>query len=113
MSSSLPSFNKKHIFSYVGLCIHQLLILEAVHKAEILWIKKKSMLCVTWTLDSGRLILRATSSLMKMSGYRVLENRASRMSSCARVKVVRSRRCLRGVSAEKTNTNIIITITDE
>lgn len=24
--------------------------------------------CLTWTLDSGRLIFRATSSLMKMSG---------------------------------------------
>ena len=49
----------------------------------------------TCTLDSGRLIFRATSSLMKMSGYLVLEKSDSRMSSWARVKVVRSRRCFR------------------
>ena len=54
-------------------------------------------LMLTWTLDSGRLILRATSSLMKMSGYRVLANSASRTSSCALVKVVLSRRCFRGL----------------
>lgn len=35
----------------------------------------------TWTLDSGRLIFSATSSRMKISGYRVLANRASRTSS--------------------------------
>jgi len=54
-------------------------------------------LMLTWTLDSGRLILRATSSLMKMSGYRVLANSASRTSSCALVNVVLSRRCFRGL----------------
>lgn len=53
----------------------------------------------TCTLDSGRLIFSATSSLMKMSGYRVLANSDSRMSSCVRVKVVRSRRCFRGFAA--------------
>lgn len=52
----------------------------------------------TWTLDSGRLILSATSSRMKMSGYRVLAKSASSTSSCERVKVVRSRRCFRGVA---------------
>ena len=36
-----------------------------------------------------------TSSRMKMSGYRVFMNNASRTSSCARVNVVRSRRCFR------------------
>lgn len=56
---------------------------------------------LTWTRDSGRLILRATSSLMKMSGYLVLEKSASRMSSCVRVKVVRSLRCFRGVAAKR------------
>lgn len=35
---------------------------------------------------------------MKMSGYRVLANRASRMSSCIRVNVVLSLRCFRGFS---------------
>ena len=54
-------------------------------------------LMLTWTLDSGRLILRATSSLMKMSGYRVLANSASSTSSCALVNVVLSRRCFRGL----------------
>ena len=38
----------------------------------------------------------ATSSRIKMSGYRVLPNSDSSMSSCARVNVVRSRRCFRG-----------------
>ena len=64
-------------------------------------------LSVTWTRDSGRLIFRATSSLMKMSGYRVLANSASRMSSWARVKVVRSLRCLRGVSAQRKTSNTV------
>lgn len=56
----------------------------------------------TWTRDSGRLIFRATSSRMKMSGYRVLANRASKISSCDRVKVVRSLRCFRGVAGYPT-----------
>ena len=47
----------------------------------------------TWTLDSGRLILSATSSLMKTSGYRVRWNRLSKTSNCCRENVVRSRRC--------------------
>lgn len=55
--------------------------------------------CPTCTLDSGKLIFSATSSRMKMSGYRVLANSASSTSSCARVKVVLSRRCFRGVAA--------------
>ena len=49
--------------------------------------------CITWTLDSGRLIFSATSSRIKMSGYLVLENRDSRTSNCALVNVVRSLRC--------------------
>lgn len=56
-------------------------------------------ICPTCTLDSGKLIFSATSSRMKMSGYRVLANRASSTSSCARVNVVLSRRCFRGVAA--------------
>lgn len=56
----------------------------------------------TWTRDSGRLIFRATSSRMKMSGYRVLAKSASSTSSCERVKVVRSRRCFRGVAGYPT-----------
>ena len=56
-------------------------------------------ICPTCTLDSGKLIFSATSSRMKMSGYRVLANSASSTSSCARVNVVLSRRCFRGVAA--------------
>lgn len=52
----------------------------------------------TCTRDSGRLIFSATSSRMNMSGYRVLANNASKTSSCARVKVVLSRLCFRGVA---------------
>lgn len=55
----------------------------------------------TWTRDSGRLILSATSSLMNMSGYLVFPKRLSRISSWARVKVVRSRRCFRGFPGNK------------
>lgn len=62
--------------------------------------KGKSLyICPTCTLDSGKLIFSATSSRMKMSGYRVLANSASSTSSCARVNVVLSRRCFRGVAA--------------
>lgn len=39
--------------------------------------------------------MSATSSLAKMSGYRVLVNKSSSTSSWALVNVVRSRRCLR------------------
>lgn len=53
---------------------------------------------LTWTLDSGKLIFSATSSRMNMSGYLVLPNSDSRMSSWARVKVVRSLRCFRGLT---------------
>lgn len=49
----------------------------------------------TCTLDSGRLIFKATSSRIKISGYRVLPNSDSNTSNCARVNVVRSRLCLR------------------
>lgn len=49
----------------------------------------------TWTLDSGKLILSATSSRIKMSGYLVLPNSDSSTSNWARVNVVRSRRCFR------------------
>lgn len=55
----------------------------------------KRFALLTWTLDSGKLIFSAASSRIKMSGYRVLLNKDSNMSSCARVNVVRSRRCLR------------------
>lgn len=54
----------------------------------------------TCTRDSGKLIFSATSSLMKMSGYLVFWKRDSRMSSWARVKVVLSLRCFRGLDAE-------------
>ena len=37
---------------------------------------------VTCTLDSGKLILIATSSRMNKSGYLVLENRDSSTSNC-------------------------------
>lgn len=47
----------------------------------------------TCTRDSGRLIFNATSSRMKMSGYRVFWNSDSRMSSWERENVVRSRLC--------------------
>lgn len=60
--------------------------------------------CLAWTLDSGRLIFSATSSRMKMSGYRVLAKRDSRTSSWERVKVVRSLRCFLGVAAEQNDT---------
>ena len=50
---------------------------------------------LTWTRLSGKLIFSATSSRMKMSGYRVFVNKFSKMSSCALVNVVRSRRCFR------------------
>ena len=56
-------------------------------------------ICPTCTLDSGKLIFSATSSRMKISGYRVFANNASSTSSCARVNVVLSRRCFRGVAA--------------
>lgn len=56
---------------------------------------------LTCTLDSGRLIFKATSSLMKISGYRVLPNRFSSTSSWARVNVVLSLLCLRGVPDQK------------
>ena len=76
-------------------------------------VQEQNRFC-TWTLDSGRLILRATSSLMKMSGYRVFSKSASRTSSCARVNVVLSRRCLRGLPArsilQPKKTNIKISI---
>lgn len=42
--------------------------------------RKKEMI-ITWTRDSGRLILRATSSRIKMSGYLVFENSPSSTSS--------------------------------
>lgn len=47
----------------------------------------------TWTLDSGRLIFKATSSLMKISGYLVFWNRVSSTSNCCLVKVVLSLLC--------------------
>lgn len=53
---------------------------------------------LTCTLDSGRLIFRATSSRIKMSGYRVLPNSDSSTSNWARVNVVLSRLCLRGLT---------------
>lgn len=56
---------------------------------------------LTCTLDSGRLIFRATSSRIKMSGYRVLPNSDSSTSNWARVNVVLSRLCLRGFTPGK------------
>jgi hypothetical protein len=56
---------------------------------------------LTCTRDSGKLIFRATSSLMKMSGYLVLPKSDSSTSSCALVKVVRSLRCFRGFTPVK------------
>ena len=47
----------------------------------------------TWTLDSGKLIFRATSSRINTSGYRVLPNNDSSTSSCCRENVVLSRLC--------------------
>lgn len=67
---------------------------------SLYWRQDNSGLFFTWTLDSGRLILSATSSLMKMSGYRVLAKRDSRTSSWERVNVVRSRLCFLGVAAQ-------------
>lgn len=62
----------------------------------------RPFLCqLTCTRDSGRLILSATSSRMNISGQRVLANNASKTSSCARVKVVLSRRCFLGVAADE------------
>lgn len=69
----------------------------------------KLWIIFTWTLDSGRLIFRATSSRMKMSGYLVLANRASRTSSWERVKVVRSRLCFLGVAAHNNQKIYIFT----
>ena len=63
--------------------------------------ENKKLVGVTWTLDSGKLIFSATSSLMKISGYRVFEKSDSRISSWARVKVVLSRLCFRPGCPEK------------
>ena len=63
----------------------------------------------TCTRDSGKLILSATSSLIKISGYLVLVNKFSRMSSWALVKVVRSRRCFRVGIPERQKTLIKLT----
>ena len=57
----------------------------------------------TWTLDSGKFIFMATSSLMKMSGYRVLLKSSSKISSWALVNVVRSLRCFRGCPVRNTS----------
>lgn len=51
----------------------------------------------TCTLDSGKLIFIATSSRINISGYLVFENKPSRTSNCARVKVVLSLRCFLGL----------------
>lgn len=56
------------------------------------------LIVLTCTLDSGKLIFTATSSRIKISGYRVLPNKASNTSNCALVNVVLSRRCLRGLT---------------
>ena len=48
---------------------------------------------ITCTLDSGKLIFKANSSLMNTSGYLVFWNRLSRMSSCCLEKVVLSLLC--------------------
>ena len=66
-------------------------------------IRKKNIFSKnTCTLLSGRLILLAASSLMNTSGYFVLAKRASRISSWALVKVVRSRRCFLGGPSKAT-----------
>ena len=52
---------------------------------------------LTCTRDSGRLIFRATSSRMNISGYRVFWKRDSITSNWALVKVVRSRLCFLGL----------------
>ena len=69
----------------------------------------------TCTLLSGRLILLAASSLMNTSGYFVLAKRASRISSWALVKVVRSRRCFLGgpskvTMKEKANSQFFLSL---
>ena len=51
----------------------------------------------TCTLDSGKLILLATSSLMNTSGYWVSEKSSSNISSCVFVNVVLSRLCFLGI----------------
>lgn len=54
----------------------------------------------TCTRDSGKLILRATSSRINISGYLVLPNNDSNTSNWALVNVVRSLRCFRGLTPE-------------
>lgn len=63
--------------------------------------KEKMKFLLTWTRDSGNLILHATSSRMKISGYRVFPNNSSSTSSCARENVVRSLRCFLGFTPVK------------
>lgn len=53
---------------------------------------------LTCTLDSGRFIFKATSSLINISGYLVLPNNASNTSNWALVNVVRSLRCFLGLT---------------
>lgn len=55
----------------------------------------------TCTLDSGKLILSATSSRINMSGYLVRPNNDSNISNCARVNVVLSRLCFLGLPVQQ------------
>lgn len=67
----------------------------------------------TWTLDSGKLILSATSSRIKISGYLVFVYSESRISSWARVNVVRSLRCFRGFTPENINRILLVRLLKE
>lgn len=60
---------------------------------------------LTCTLDSGKLIFKATSSRMKMSGYLVLPNNDSNISNWALVNVVLSRRCFLGLTPKNRRQN--------
>ena len=80
-------------------------VIQSFHFIDSLsWVKnhiyfsknKKKKGKTTWTLDSGKLILSATSSRMNMSGYLVLLKSDSKTSSWARVNVVLSLLCFLG-----------------
>lgn len=64
----------------------------------------------TCTLDSGKLIFIATSSRINISGYLVFENKPSRTSNCARVKVVLSLRCFLGLPSTENNPRILFPV---
>lgn len=78
------------IYNWIG---RQLNVMDFINIVYI-WLELAQHTC---TLDSGKLILRATSSLIKTSGYWVSEKSSSRISSCVFVKVVLSRLCFLGI----------------